>query len=185
MTATPEPSDPEIAATTFAKHLERFFADPRRQVDGWGRIQLTPLTAIIAIPGATADRVDPYFVRMDGRWYDRYPPKVAFVEPVGGWPEAQFGSPHYPAIAGSPIPGGGYPGQTTIQFALHPQYGFEDGQRQLLCFSHSFDYYISGHQPTDQQRWVQGTHTLSATLTRIRTVLSAPSYLGPSSAVHP
>lgn len=188
MSSLAEPSDPEVAATTFAAHLERFFADPRHQVHGWGLIRVSELLAVAVLPaGAPGGGADPYFVRMDASWYDRYPPKIGFAEPVAGWPDAAYGSQHYPAIAGSPTPDGrSYPGQPTVQFALHPKYGFPDGeQRELVCFSHSFDYYISGHAPTDEQRWVQGTHTLSATLTRLHTVLQAPSYLGPSSAVHP
>jgi hypothetical protein len=188
MPAVPEPSDPEVAAATFAEHLDRFFADRRHQVDGWGLIRVSPRVAVAVVPAqALAGGVDPYFVRMDADWYDRYPPKVAFAEPVVGWPDAPYGSQHYPAIAGSPTPEGpGYAGQAIVQFALHANYSFEGGeQRQLVCFSHSFDYYTSGHNPTDEQRWVQGTHTVSATLSRLHSVLQAPSYLGPSIAVHP
>jgi hypothetical protein len=131
--------------------------------------------------------MDPYFVRLDARWYDQYPPKIAFVELTRDWPDARDGSRHYPAIAGSPTSDGrSYPGQAAVQFALHDSYSYGDGdRRQLVCFSHSFDYYISGHGPTDEQRWQQGVHTLSATLTRLHAVLQAPSYLGPSHAVHP
>lgn len=173
---------------TFALHLDGFFSSPRRREGGWGVIRIDALVAVAVIPACTASGdVHPYFVRLDARWYDRYPPQVAFVEPTASWPNASFGTPYYPAIAGSPTPEGrAYPGQPPVQFALHPAYAYPTGeQRQLACFSHSFDYYISGHNPTEDQRWEQGTHTVSATLTRLHAVLRAPSYLGPTSAVRP
>lgn len=68
-----------------------------------------------------------------------------------------------------------------FSFGLHHDYRYPDGStRELVCFSHALDYYISGHNPTDAERWKQGTHTVSATLTRIADVLKAPNYQGPS-----
>jgi hypothetical protein len=43
-----------------------------------------------------------------------------------------------------------------------------------------FEYYITGHTPTDGQRWQKGRHTLAATLNRISTALISPNYRGPS-----
>lgn len=182
----PVASDPEIAAATFSDHLSAFFADTRRATGGWGRIDVEPLTSVVVIPATRADgTVDSYFLNLDATWYDQWPARVTFVEPLTGWPAAKPGSAHYPMIVGSPLPDRALPGQPTISFALHPSYAMTYGeQRQLACFSHSFDYYFSGHTPTEEQRWRQGTHTICATLSRLHVVLQAPNYVGPSSAPH-
>jgi hypothetical protein len=61
--------------------------------------------------------------------------------------------------------------QPGFEFGLHHNRTFDDGTiGQLLCFSHTFEYYISGHRATEAQAWRQGTHTLSATLNRIALV---------------
>lgn len=177
-------SDAEVAAATFSDHLNVFFADPRRATGGWGRISVDALTEVVVIPAVRPDETfDPYFVQLEADWYDQWPARVTFVEPLAGWPTAHPGSTHYPVIVGSPLPDGAAPGQPTISFALHPSYAMSYGeQRQLACFSHSFDYYFSGHTPTEEQRWRQGTHTICATLSRLHAVLQAPNYIGPSSA---
>lgn len=179
----PAPVDPEIAAATFARDLGAFFDDERHRRDGWGLIAVDALTAVAVIPATRqSGAVDPFFVRMEAHWYDLYPPRLTFVEPVQGYPPAEPGSARYPVIVGSPLPHGAHPGAPAIQFALHPTYQLTTGEtRQLLCFSHSFDYYVSGHGPSEAQRWTQGTHTLSASLSRLHIVLQAPSYVGPSS----
>lgn len=183
----PAPVDPEIAAATFAKDLREFFDDDRHRVAGWGLVTVAPLIAVAVMPASRPDATDdPFFVRLNADWYDVYPPRLTFVEPVSGYPAAHPGSVHYPVIKGSPLPHGAVSGPPTIQFALHPSYALTTGEtRQLLCFSHSFDYYFSHHTPTNAQRWQQGTHTLSASLTRIHTVLQAPNYVGPSSDQSP
>jgi hypothetical protein len=66
-------------------------------------------------------------------------------------------------------------------FGLHPAYEYPDGHiAQLVCFSHSLDYYISNHTPEPSQIWQQGTHTVAATLNRLHEILSPPSYQGPN-----
>lgn len=179
----PAPADEEIAAATFAQHLNSFFTNSPRVGPGWAKIELDPLHVVVVVPALREDgRVDPMFVLLDGTWYDGYPPRVHFANPISGWPASEPGSDHYPAIVGSPGVAGGS-GQAPIQFALHHNYGLQTGEvRQLLCFSHSFDYYFSSHSPSVEQRWTPGVHTVSATLSRIAQVLEPPAYLGPSSA---
>ena len=77
-----------------------------------------------------------------------------------------------------------FEGAPPFEFALHHAYPYENGTRpgQLVCFSHGRDYYYTGHSPQPGQRWQRGKHTVVATLTRLRHVLTAPYYKGPSGA---
>ena len=170
----PDPVDPEIAAITFDVHLSQFFKHGRGAGDGWERIDVDPLHAVVRVPAVRADGTrDHYFVRLGAEYYDVWPPTVAFVRSDGeaGWVEANQNSRWWPNQQNSP----GFP------FGLHYGRTFSDGSvGQLLCFSHTFEYYISDHKPTETEAWRQGKQTLSATLNRIARVLTAPNYIGPS-----
>lgn len=172
---TPERVDPEVAAETFALHLSQFFAAGRAVLeDGWQRIDVDKLATVVALPAVRGDQTrDIYYVRLGAEYYDVWPPVVTFVykDGEGHWLPALTGTRWWPNQQNS----AGFP------FALHLPYTYQDGSsRQLVCFSHSFDYYISGHNPTEAERWRQGTHTLAATLNRIAQALRAPNYIGPS-----
>lgn len=172
MTA-PEKVDPEIAAATFAAHLDDFFANGRGRREGWERIPVDALHAVIRVPGVRADgTVDPYFLLLGAEYYPVWPPIVRFVRRAGndGWVEAVDGTKWWPRQQNQP----GFP------FGLHATYPFPEDQRQLVCFSHSFEYYITGHTPTEGERWDPSRHTLTATLTRMADVLRAPNYQEPS-----
>jgi hypothetical protein len=170
----PEAVDQEVAAATFELHLTRFFRTGRGSREGWQRIDLDPLHSVIRIPATRPDgSQDHYFVQLGAEYYDVWPPTASFVRPEGehGWGYPTSSSRWWPKQQNSP----------GFSFGLHHDYGFPGGSTgQLLCFSHTFEYYISNHNPTDAERWRQGTHTVSATLTRIAAVLTAPNYQGPS-----
>lgn len=170
----PDPVDPEIAAVTFDQHLTQFFQSGRGAGEGWERIDLDPLHAVIRVPAARPDGThDYYFVLLGAEYYDVWPPTAAFVrsDSNGGWPQATPDTRWWPSQQNAP----GFP------FGLHHNRKFEDGTvGQLLCFSHTFEYYISGHKAKETEAWRQGTHTVSATLNRIAMVLTAPNYKGPS-----
>jgi hypothetical protein len=170
----PEPADPEIAAATFQRHLAQFFATGRGATPGWGRTDLNPLEAVIRVPAIRADGTeDHYYVKLGAEYYDVWPPRAKFIEPVkgGGWGSPALSSRWWPKQEGSP----------GFAFGLHHTYTYPDQTvDQLLCFSHTFEYYISSHNPKDEEKWQQGVHTVSATLNRIAMVLTAPNYLGPS-----
>lgn len=182
------PIDPNIAGATLQLHLDKFLRQHGRSRD-FQLIELDGVTAVVAIKAVRGDgKVDWFTTLHNGSWYDALPTQVSFVErEAESWEPAALGSPGYPLIAGSPTPAGTVSGTAPLfQFALHPDYQYPDGsQRQLVCFSHSYDYYISNHTPTERQRWTQGIHTISATLTRLHEVLQAPHYQGPSDAHHP
>jgi hypothetical protein len=171
----PAPVDAEVAAATFAAHLGDFFSNGRPTRDeAWALVQLDPLHAVIIVPARRPDGgVDPYFLRLGAEYYDLWPPLAEFVEPGEGGTWVPAG----PTSAWWPRQGNA----AEFQFALHNPYQYPDGRLgQLLCFSHSLGYYLSGHVPQPGERWVQGTHTVSATLTRVADALVAPNYQGRS-----
>lgn len=181
----PGPPDPEIAGMTLAHHLTRFLAQPGR-ADDFELRELDGLHAVVAIRAQRDDgKVDWYSTVHDATYYDIWPTRVFFGREVEQeWVPATFGDVEYPLIAGSPIPSGAVPGTAPIQFALHHAYPYPDGHAgHLVCCSASLDYYVSDHSPSEAQRWRQGVHTISALLTRIHTVLQAPTYKGPSGVV--
>ncbi|HEY1334656.1 MAG TPA: hypothetical protein VGF31_10405 [Myxococcaceae bacterium] len=171
----PAKVDPEVAAVTFAAHLDEFFAHGRGRLPGWDRITVDELHTVIRIPATRPDgTADHYFVRLGADYYPVWPPIVTFVRPDGdGWAEAAPGSRLWPEQSNQP----------GFNFGLHATYQYPDGTtRQLVCFSHSFDYYISNHVLDEDERWCYGMHTLTATLSRLAEVLRAPNYQGPSGA---
>lgn len=174
MTEAPTPVDPEVAAATFEEHLLDFFKHSRPARDeGWGHFRIDDLTAIVILPARRAGgAIDPYFVRLGAACYDVWPSSTAFVEPTADstWTEAGASSRWWPRISGTPF-----------SFGLHNPYRYPDGHEgQLLCFSHTLEYYLSNHNPSPEERWVQGRHTLTATLTRLADVMSPPYYQGRS-----
>ncbi len=169
----PAKVDPEVAASAFAVHLDDFFTHGRGRLPGWERLDRGPLRCVVRIPARRADgTVDHYFVLLTAEYYPVWPPAVSFVRPEDdGWVEAGQGSRWLPHQHNSP----------GFSFGLHGTYQYADGPtRQLVCFSHSFDYYISGHTPTEEDRWRHGVHTVTATLSRLAEVLRAPNYERPS-----
>ena len=173
MTASVTPSH-ALARATGEAHL-RMLA-PRLSVWGWSTTWVGDAQLRVDAVGVRADgTIDPYVIDLDLATYDLEPPRVLFVlpEPYGQQPSGT--SRWWPRFEGTP----------PFEFALHHAYPFVSGTRpgQLVCFSHSRDYYYSGHSPQPGQRWEQGKHTIVATLTRLHHVLTAPTfYQGPSGA---
>ena len=165
--------DPEVAKVAFARDLTRLWSSGRPDGLGWQRTDLDSLTTVVQMPGRLqgGERHD-YYVRLDGSYYDAHPPRVTFVAP-DAWTEAAGGSRWLPTIEAPPP-----------WFALHPTYDYPDGtRRQLVCFSHNLDYYLSSHSPQPTEIWVQGRHTLAAPLSRVHEMLGPPYYRGPSSGL--
>lgn len=175
--AAPALADPDIAAATFAAHLAHALASGPGVRAGWAATLMSPLEAVIHLTAHRPDgTTDPYHLRLRGHWYDQFPPQAAFVapplEPGGQWQDASPETRWMPRVNNAVWPDG--------RFAFHPVYSFETEQRQLVCCSMSFDYYISGHTPTEAQRWQQGQHTVMALLSRVQEALQAPAYEGPA-----
>lgn len=166
-------ADPEVAAATLEAHLDELWATGRPGAKGWIRFRLDELRWIILLPAESpgGDRTH-FFVRLDGRAYDRLPVDVAFVDP-SDWEPVSSGRWWPTTDPSVPPPRAGW-------FHLHPTYEFGDGNppRQLICFSFTLGYYESAHQPSDTERWQQGRHTVAATLNRLAEILSPAHFRG-------
>jgi len=163
----PSKSDPEVAALALRRDLDALWASGQPVRRGWARRRVDDLTELVTLPARRSGVVEPYLLRLRGDWYPTWPVQVTFVE-LDGITEPPPDSAWLPKIVDPPF-----------QFALHQSYPYLDGARQLVCFSHSFDYYISGHSPEPSQRWTPGKHTVAATLNRLHEVLGPPHYRGP------
>jgi hypothetical protein len=130
------------------------------------------LTEIVELPARGAGgTVEPYYLRLDARHYGPHPPALKFVDPET-LEVARSGSRWFPLLEGVPP-----------WFGLHDVYEYEDGSKQqLICFSFNLDFYISNHGPQPDEVWVQGRHTVAASLSRVHEVLGAEYYRGPSNA---
>jgi hypothetical protein len=163
--------DPELAAEAFTHDLDQFWASGRPTRWGWSMTRPDPLTALLNVTGMRGDGIlDEYRLLLDASSYDDYPPGVYFVRPDPPYARPAVGSRWLPSFGPAPF-----------EFGFHPVYQYPDQiSDQLVCFSQSRDYYISGHNPQPGQRWQPGVHTVAATLNRLHEVLSVPCYQGHS-----
>jgi hypothetical protein len=191
--AAPELVDPEIAARLLNEHLDEFFAtSPRVTETDWCQHDDAgaTLSRIVGIPAVRPDGTkDRYHLCVDASYYDTWPVRVTFVGRCGGcdgdpaagqvggpWMRARLGQLSYPRFEGA----------TPFEFALHDSYSYPAGREgQLICFSYSFDYYLSGHNPNDGQKWRPGKDKVVATLSRLFVVLNSTAYLGASGVGEP
>lgn len=184
MTAiVPALADPEIAAAVFEAHLTAGMRGSLASRYGWSATRLSALSAVVTLTAVTTTgERHPYYVLLGADCYDLYPPQAAFVIPPGdaanaskpAWTPAREQSRWLPTVD---------PAKLNSELQIHASYTYEvEGnlQRQLICSSMSFDYYITNHTPTDTQRWRQGRHTLVALLSRLSDALTGDSYLGPA-----
>ncbi|MDG4755720.1 hypothetical protein O7630_32760 [Micromonospora sp. WMMD718] len=184
LTGVPALADAEIAAATFADHLARVEAGEQARASGWAFTRLDPLHVVVTMTAVRRNgEADIYHIKLGGEYYDTYPPTTSFVCPPRpadgdrpartGWEEAPPGSRWLPVVNG------------LEWLAVHGSYAnFADGRtRQLVCCSMTYEYYITGHNPTPGQQWQQGRHTLGATLNRIQDALTSARYEGPAGAI--
>jgi hypothetical protein len=180
----PALADPEIAAAVFETHLTAGMNGSLASCYGWSATRLSTLSAVVTLSAATTTgERHPYYVLLGADYYDLYPPQAAFVIPPGHTAEASK-SAWRPACEQSRWLPTVDPAKLNSELQIHASYTYEvEGnlQRQLICSSMSFDYYITNnHTPTDTQRWRQGRHTLVALLSRLSDALTGDSYLGPA-----
>jgi hypothetical protein len=175
MTMVVAAADPEVAAATLTVHLDALWASGRPGANGWKRFPLDPLRWMVVMPAQTlAGERTHFFVRLDGRAYDRLPVDVAFVDP-SDW-EPATGGRWWPLVDPA------VPAPRQSWFGLHPAYNFAGtGPRQLICFSFTLGYYESNHTPAEAERWRHGHHTVAATLNRLAEILSPAHFRGVAS----
>lgn len=166
--------DPEVASKTFRAHLDSYWQSRNLAAKGWVREELDSLHVVVTIPALRPDgNVDPYYVRLGAEYYDVNPPTVMFVQPVDGWPRARAGTTWWPRM------------NPPSWIRLHDNYRYPDNSfNQLVCFSMTAEYYLTNHNPTENQQWKQGQRTVAATLSRLREVLRPPYYLEPDHDRH-
>jgi hypothetical protein len=163
-------------------HLDSYWANRGLEEKGWERCKVDDLHTVVSIPASRPDgTIDRYYVKLGAEYYDAYPPTVLFVSPDHAtWPRARAGSTWWPTFTSTPN-----------WFQLHDSSNFHNNGTvfasdvQLVCFSMTAEYYMSGHSPTEAQRWVPGRRTVAATLSRLHEVLSPPYYGGPGAPRHP
>jgi hypothetical protein len=165
-------ADPERAAALLREHLDALWATGRPEAQGWRRFQLDPLRWVVIMPATdtVGDSTD-FFVRLEGRRYDQWPPEVQFVDPETWQPAS--GGRWWPVTDPQADP--------SPWFELRPTYDFGDGDpRPLVRFPHALGHYESDPAATDEVPWVQGVHTVAATLDQLAEILSPPYFRGPS-----
>jgi hypothetical protein len=126
--------------------------------------------AVVMLPGVRlSGEIDIYYFRLGAEYYDAAPPTVTLVQPED-WAVAANPSKWFPAFEPNPP-----------WFGLHSAYDYPDKtKRQLVCFTFSAEYYMTDHSPKPSERWTQGRHTVSATLSRLAEVLRPPYYQRPT-----
>lgn len=162
-----------------AVHLDDYWDGGRPATLGLERRRIDKLRWVVTIPAHRAyGTVDHYYLLVDATFYDLHPPVLRLVmppdneSPDGAWPEARPGTGYWPTFSKHHRP---------PWFQLHEHYKFTDNtEGHLLCFSHSADYYRSGHNPSPTQVWRQGRHTVAASISRVAQVLEPPYYIAPS-----
>jgi hypothetical protein len=167
-------ADPGGTAATLREHMDALWATGRPDARGWSRLWLDPLRWVVALPAVDPDgELTYFFVRLDGRRYDQWPPEVQFVDPddwepaTGGrwWPDVD---PH-----GDPA--------REPWFDLRPRHDFDDGDpRPLVSFSLALGYYETDPALAPDDQWIQGRHTVAATLDRLAEILGPPYFRGVS-----
>jgi hypothetical protein len=150
---------PEVASAKLKAHLAKLyenadFADPRLAY-----VLVDELHAIVPILARKGEDQDLYYVRLGAEHYDAYPPIVVFVQP-NTWALAPPKTRWFPKLEGA------------ADFALHEAFDFKSaGKRPLICYSFNAEYYMTEHSPTPGQVWVQGKHTLAATVYRLTEIM--------------
>ncbi|SRR6266542_5736467 len=168
MLARPTPVDSEIAAVIFKEHLDELWANGLAERHGWGRLDLDRLHSVVIMWASRRDGTkDHYFVRLGAEFYDRWPPTVCFLDPTD-WRPVTVAKRWWPQV--------NFP--EWMKFHLNHQLNGQPSQ--LLCFSFTAEYYMVDHQPQELAVWKPGTHTLSATVTKLQEVLGQPYYQKPS-----
>jgi hypothetical protein len=168
----PVAAEPEVAARTFADHLDHFFAGPRPLELGLKQRDISNLQTMIEVDGIREDGTHhPFFLLLGAQYYDRWPPTAAFVDPAT-LAQVDSRSIYWPTLKQQPS-----------WAALHNNYKFSDGSAgQMICITFTAEYYRTSHSPPKDAVWLPGRHTVAATITRVAELLRQPYYGQPGNA---
>ena len=172
--SAPSKTNPELAGAQFKEDLKLIPEDYAERYD-WN---LKPdfgdlsLYADMWSVDERYSRLDDFHVVMDMSYYRTWPPGVTFVNPETRAFEPGADMRWLPRIKSKPL-------GTDIRY--HPAYDLNTGEtKQMICNSMCLEYYQSNHNPTSEEKWDPGKHTLFATLRLIQTMLTRPYYGGRS-----
>lgn len=170
----PSKTNPKLASAQFKEDLEHIPRD-RAERYGWnlrpdfGKLRLC--VDMWAIDEMYV-RQDDFYVAMDMSYYRTWPPGVTFVNPETEAFDPSTDMRWLPQIKSKP------PG---TDIGYHAAYALKTGEtKQMVCNSMCLEYYQSDHSPAPEERWDPGSHTLSATLHLLQTMLTEPYYGGRS-----
>ena len=117
------------------------------------------------------NKLDDFYTIMDLTYYRTYPPGVIFVNPETREFNNDEDLKWLPKIGIKP------PG---INIQFHPAYDYKEYRitKQLVCNSMTLEYYMSGHNPKEHEKWDPMKHNLFATMSMLQMTLKKPYYEG-------
>ena len=118
-----------------------------------------------------SNKLDDFYTIMDLTYYRTYPPGVIFVNPETKEFNDGEDLKWMPKIASEP---------QGMDIGLHPSYDYKEYgiKKQLVCNSMVLEYYMSGHNPAEHEKWDSTKHNLFATLNMLQMILKKPYYGG-------
>ncbi len=136
---------------------------------GWTFSRPYPLTLVATLPVRVAGSVVAHFtLRLSCEFCPTYPPDVRFVNPQTLDYDPACDLRHLANV------------QAPFCY-VHPVYPYNPPYRygpQLVCSSMILGYYVSGHNPTADQRWDPQRHTIGASIYTVHRALHSVHYRG-------
>jgi hypothetical protein len=175
MTPLPSKVNSELAKSYFQADYALVCDQGFPRMNGWA-LQPSFEDLILFVDMWATDesgsRLEDYHLKLDMSYYKSWPPSVMFVNPGTMNFDKAKDMKWFPKLAAA-APGTG--------MGLHAEHGLQDGtKRQLICNSMVLEYYLSNHNPSDQERWDSNRHNFGTTLNTIQLILRKPYYGGPS-----
>ena len=136
---------------------------------GWRVVSIDELTLYAVLRARPLNnRTEEFTVRLSCDYYPTHPPDAKFVNPETLEYEAGKDLHHLPKL-------------TAPYCQVHPSYGWDHPYPygpQLVCSSMTLGYYFSNHNPTADQAWEPGRHTIGSTIHTIHRALQSAHYSG-------
>lgn len=167
-------NNPEIAKSQFKEDLEIVLNHEHAKYFDWKidpNIEELSMNVNFWSFDENHNKLDDFYTIMDLTYYRAYPPGVIFVNPETREFKDGEDLKWLPKIGTKP------PGMN-IQF--HPSYDYKEYgiTKQLVCNSMTLEYYMSGHNPQEYEKWDPMKHNLFATMDMLQMMLKKPYYGG-------